>query len=163
MSKPTWKTALAGCSPTSVFFVFRHRRCGGRTIPMTQPHSMAQQIAQTAITFEEQRLGRRPKSVTVMLGGDTLVITMHGVLSRAEMILAENSVGAAKLLEFHQELFNHSSEPLRQEIKRITGLELCEIGKVKAVAAVQVFPTGTVVQVFLLHGRIPDADHWNGT
>jgi len=130
---------------------------------MTQAHSMAQQIAQTAIDFEEQRLGRRPKSVTVVLGGDTLVITMHGVLSRAEMTLAENSVGAAKLLEFHQELFNHSSEPLRREIKKITGLELCEMGKVKAVAAVQVFPTGTVVQVFLLHGRIPDADHWNGT
>src|SRR5471030_729399 len=51
---------------------------------MTQPISMAQQIAQTAITFEEQRLGRKPSSVTVVLGGDTLVITMHGVLSPAE-------------------------------------------------------------------------------
>ena len=89
MSKPIWKTALAGCSSMSAFFVFRHRRCGGRTIPMTHAHSMAQQIAQTAIAFEEHRLGRRPKSVTVVLGGDTLVITMHGVLSRAEMILAE--------------------------------------------------------------------------
>src|SRR6266852_1025047 len=39
---------------------------------MTQPPSIAQQIAQTAIAFEERRLGRRPKSVTVVLGGDTL-------------------------------------------------------------------------------------------
>ena len=130
---------------------------------MTQPPSMAQQIAQTAIAFEEQRLGRRPESVTVVLGGDTLVITMHGVLSRAELTLAENSVGAAKLQEFPQELFNHSYEPLRQEIKRITGLQLCEFAKDKATAAVQVLPSGTVVQVFMLHGRIPDADHWNGT
>src|SRR5271167_1884108 len=112
---------------------------------MAQPNSMAQQIAQTAFAFEEHRLGRRPKSVTVVLGGDTLVITMHGVLSRAEMILAENPAGAAKLLEFHQELFHHSSEPLRQAIKRITGLEVCVIAKDNAVAAVQVFPTGTVV------------------
>jgi uncharacterized protein YbcI len=163
MSKPTWKTALAGCSSMSAFFVFRHRRKGGRTIPITQPHSMAHQIAQSAIAFEEHRLGRRPKSVTVVLGGDTLVITMHGVLSRAEMTLAVNSAGAAKLLEFHQELFHHSSEPLRQEIKRITGLEVCVIDKVKAAAAVQVFPTGTVVQIFLLAGQIPDADQWNGT
>jgi uncharacterized protein YbcI len=46
---------------------------------------MAQLIAQTAIAFEEQRLGRKPTAVTVVLGGDTLVITMHGVLSRAEI------------------------------------------------------------------------------
>jgi uncharacterized protein YbcI len=130
---------------------------------MTQPHSMAQQIGQSAIAFEEHRLGRRPKSVTVVLGGEILVITMHGVLSRAEMTVAENSAGAAKLQEFHQELFNHSSEPLRQEIKRITGLELCEVAKDKAIAAVQVLPNGTVVQVFLLHGRSLDADHWTGT
>ena len=67
------------------------------------------------------------------------------------------------MLEFHQELFHHSSEPLRREIKRITGLEVCVIAKDKAVAAVQVFQSGTVVQVFLLDGQIPDADHWNGT
>jgi uncharacterized protein YbcI len=126
---------------------------------MTQPHSMAQQIGQSAIAFEEHRLGRRPKSVTAVLGGEILVITMHGVLSRAEMTIAENSAGAAKLQEFHQELFNHSSEPLRQEIKRITGLDLCD----KTSVAVQVFPTGTVVQVFVLDGRILDADHWGGT
>lgn len=130
---------------------------------MTQPHSMAQQIAHTAIAFEQQRLGRRPTSVTAVLADDTLVITMHGVLSRAEMTLAESSVGAAKLQEFHQELCNHSSEPLRKEIKRITGLELCEVAKDKPTAAVQVFSTGTVVQVFLLRGRVPAADHWNGT
>src|SRR6267154_1609404 len=101
--RPIWVFLHVG------FFIFRHRRYGGRTIPMTQPLSIAQQIAQTAIAFEEQRLGRRPKSVTVVLGGDTLVITMHGVLSRAEMTLATSHVGAAKLQEFHQELFNHSS------------------------------------------------------
>jgi uncharacterized protein YbcI len=42
---------------------------------------MAQQIAQTAIAFQEQLLGRKPTSVTVVRGGDTLTITMHGVLS----------------------------------------------------------------------------------
>ena len=36
--------------------------------------------------------------------------------------------------EFHQELFNDASEPLKQEIKRITGLELCEVAKDKATA-----------------------------
>ena len=128
---------------------------------MTQPLSMAQQLAQTAIAFEEQRLNRRPKSVTVVLGGDTLVITMRGVLSPAEMVLAASPAGAAQLQEFHQQLFNHSSDPLRNEIRRITGLEVCEAATHKATAAVQVFSIGTVVQVFLLAGRLP-ADSWEG-
>jgi uncharacterized protein YbcI len=122
---------------------------------------MAQQIAQTAIAFEEQRLGRKPTSVTVVLGGDTLVITMHGVLSPAEKALAASPAGATQLQEFHQQLFKLSSDPLRQEIKRITGLEICEVANDKAAAAVQVFSVGTVVQVFLLAGRLP-AESWDG-
>ena len=129
---------------------------------MTSPVSMAQQIGQTAIAFEEQRLGRKPRSVTVVLGGDTLVITMHGVLSRAEQTLAASPAGAAQLQEFHQQLFKLSSDPLRQEIRRITGLEICEGRQDKATAAVQVFSVGTVVQVFLLAGRML-ADTWEGT
>ncbi len=96
---------------------------------------MAQQIAQTAIAFEEQRLGRKPTSVTVVLGGDTLVITMHGVLSPAEQALAASPAGAAQLQEFHQHLFQISSDPLRREIKRITGLEICEAAENKATAS----------------------------
>lgn len=132
------------------------------TIQMTLPHSMAQQIAQTAIAFEEQRLGRKPKSVTVVLGGDTLAITMHGVLSPAETALAANPAGAAQLQEFHQQLFKLCSDPLRREIERITGLEICEAAKDNMAAAVQVFSVGTVVQVFLLAGRLP-ANSWQGT
>src|SRR5260370_29304362 len=123
------------------------------TIPMTQPHSMAQKIAQTAIAFEEQRLGRKPKSVTEVLGGDTLVITMHGVLSPAEKVLAASPAGAAQLQEFHQQLFQLSSDPLRREITRITGLAIREVAKDKAIAALHVFSVGPVVQVFLLAGR----------
>lgn len=123
---------------------------------------MAQQIAQTAIAFEEQRLGRKPTSVTVVLGGDTLVITMHGVLSPAEQALATSPAGAAQLQEFHENLFQLSSDPLRREIEKITGLEICEVAKNRATAAVQVFSVGTVVRVFLLAGRL-SADSWDGT
>jgi uncharacterized protein YbcI len=128
---------------------------------MTQAHSMAQQIAQTAIAFEEQRLGRRPTSVTAVLGGDTLVITMHGILSPAELVLAESPAGAAQLQEFHQQLFQISSDPLRREIERITGLGICEVARNKATAGVRVLVAGTVVQVFLLAGHLP-VDSWDG-
>src|SRR5476651_225994 len=98
---------------------------------MTLPLSMAQQIAQAAIAFEEQRLGRKPSSVTVVLGGDTLVITMDGVLSPAEKSLAASPAGAAKLQEFHQQLFQLSSDPMRSEIKRITGWKYAKTTRIK--------------------------------
>src|SRR5437773_8051163 len=43
--------------------------------------SVAQQIAAAASAFEQRRTGRLPKSVTVVLTDDTLVITFHGALS----------------------------------------------------------------------------------
>ena len=97
--------------------------------------SMAQEIGQTAIAFEEVRLSRKPTSVTVVLGGDTLAITMHGVLSRAEQLVAATPIGAAQLQEFHQSLFRISSNPLTREIERITGLELRKTAQDTAAAA----------------------------
>src|SRR5579863_8695116 len=41
----------------------------------------AEQIARAASDFELERTGRLPKSVTVVLGQDTVVITLHGSLS----------------------------------------------------------------------------------
>ena len=57
---------------------------------MSEPNSeMAQQVAMAACDFEQQRTGHVPKSVTVVLNNDTLVITLRGVLSPLEMDLAE--------------------------------------------------------------------------
>jgi uncharacterized protein YbcI len=54
-------------------------------MPMdTSDSTMAHQIALAASAFEQQRTGRAPRSVTVDASGDTLVITVHGALSRAE-------------------------------------------------------------------------------
>ena len=43
--------------------------------------SVAQQIAQAAIAFQQQRTGHEPKSEAVVLSGDTLLITLHVVLT----------------------------------------------------------------------------------
>src|SRR5438874_8789998 len=94
---------------------------------MDQSNStMAQQIAQAASAFEQQRTGHLPKSVTVVLSEETLVITLHGALSPAEKALAQSPDGAAQIQEFHQQLFTNSADSLRQEIKRITGVEVRE-------------------------------------
>src|SRR5712692_7992058 len=116
--------------------------------------NMAEQIAQAAIAFEQRRTGNHvPKSVTVVLSEGTLVITLHEALSPAERQLAKSPAGAAQVQEFHRQLFASSSESLRQEIRRITGVEVREAtAEVEPATgtAVQVFTTGAMVQVFLL-------------
>lgn len=126
---------------------------------------MAQQIAQAAIAFEQRRTGNHmPKSVTVVLSEGTLVITLHEALSPAEKVMSRSPEGAAQVQEFHRQLFANSSDALRQEIKRITGMDVreatAEIEPVSG-AVVQVFTTGTVVQVFLLAGNTV-TETWSG-
>jgi uncharacterized protein YbcI len=161
------------------FFCRRRRPDGlnrGRTqqgnmmVPTTRDEfkaptlSMAQQIARAAIEFEHQTTGHVPKSVTVVLSDNTLVITLHGALSPAERALAMNPEGAAQVQEFHRQLFANASDALRQEIKRITGVEVREAtAEVETTTGVvvKVFTSGTVVQVFLLARSVP-AETWSG-
>ena len=126
--------------------------------------TMAQQIAAAASAFQQQRTGHAPRTVTAMLSEDTLVITLHGALSVAEAALAKSPTGAAQVQDFHRQLFASSCEPLRQEIRRITGVEVREsTAEIEPSdgTVVQVYTTGTMVQVFLLAKPLPP-DVWNG-
>ncbi len=119
---------------------------------------MAEQIAEAATAFQQERTGHPPKSVSVVLSGDTLVVTLHGALSPAEQALALSSEGAAKVREFHQQLFLNASDTLRQEITRITGMDVREAtAEVEPTSGsvVHVFTSGTMVQVFQLAGNVP--------
>ena len=127
--------------------------------------TMAQQVAQAARLLQEQRTGHAPRAVTVVLSEDTLVVTLHEALSPAEKLLARTPDGAAQVQEFHRQLFQSSVELLRQEIKRITGVAVCEAAvEVETLtgAVVHAFTSGTMVQVFRLDGSIP-ADTWDGS
>ncbi len=132
----------------------------------TPERTMAERIAQAAIAFEQRRTGNHvPKSVTVVLSEGTLVITLHEALSPAERVLAQSPTGAAQVQEFHRQLFANSSDTLRQEIKRITGMDVREARaeiEPASGAVVQAFTTGTVVQVFLLAGSAP-TEVWSGS
>jgi len=133
---------------------------------MIQTNSkMAKQIAQAAIAFEKKRTGHTPKSVTVVMSDNTLMITLHGALSPAERALAKSPAGAAQVQDFHRQLFSSAADALRQEIKRITGVEVREaVAEVEPTTGtvVQAFTTGTVVQVYLLACDLP-SESWSGT
>jgi uncharacterized protein YbcI len=126
--------------------------------------SMARRIAEAASAFQELRTGHVPQAVSVVLSANTLVITMHEALSPAEKALSKSPAGATQVQEFHRQLFANDCDSLKQEIKKITGVEVCEsTAEVETTtgAVVQVFTTGTMVQVFLLAHSV-SADAWNG-
>jgi uncharacterized protein YbcI len=115
--------------------------------------AMARQLAEVAITLQQQRTGHAPRAVTVVLSDDTLVVTLHEALSPAERALAQSPEGAAQVQEFHRQLFANCSESMRQEIKRITGRDVREaVAEVETAtgAVVHAFTTGAMVQVYLL-------------
>ena len=125
---------------------------------------MAQQIARAAAVLEVQRTGIAPTAITVVLGEGTLVITLQGALSPAEKAMAMTPEGAAKVQELHRQLFNTSAKPLRKEIKRITGVAVVEASaetESTTGAAVQVFSSGAMVQVFLMAGKVT-TETWSG-
>ena len=129
--------------------------------------SVAQQIAQAAIAFERRRTGDHlPTSVTVVLCEGTLVITLHEALTPAEKAMSRSPVGAAQMQDFHRQLFASSSQSLRQEIKKITGMDVreatAEIEPISG-AVVHAFTTGTVVQVFQLDGSFIATESWSGS
>ncbi|MCO6435503.1 MAG: DUF2294 family protein [Phycisphaerae bacterium] len=116
----------------------------------------AQQIAHAAIDFEWRTTGLRPGAITVVMSHDTVVITLHDALSRAERALAKSPEGAARLREFHQQLFSMASQSLRKEIRGILGVEV-----LAATAEVET-ATGAMVQLFALAQAVP-GETWSGT
>ncbi|MFN0017885.1 MAG: DUF2294 domain-containing protein [Pirellulaceae bacterium] len=118
---------------------------------------IAAQLAEVASRLQEQRTGHAPKAVTVVLSEDTLVVTMHEALTPAEKALVQSPAGAAKVQEFHRQLFSTSSDKLRQEIARITGRVVREsAAEVEPAtgAVLHAFTTGTMVQIFLLEPKV---------
>ena len=120
--------------------------------------TMAQRVAQAALESQQQRNVHLPEGVTAVFGEDTLVITLHAALTPAEKELARSAEGAAQVQDFHRRLFESSVDPLRQEIKRITGIAVREAAvevEPSTGAVIHAFTSGTVVQIFQLAGVIP--------
>lgn len=128
------------------------------------PSTMAQQVARAASALQTERTGHAPEAVRVLLSGDRLVITLHGALTPAEQATAATLDGAARVQEFHRQLFANSVDLLPREVKRITGVDVREAAAEVETATgtvVHAFTSGTMVQVLLLAEGVPDAV-WHG-
>ena len=122
---------------------------------------MATQVESVAREFQSQSTGHDPATVTAVLNGDTLVVTLHGALSPAEVIVARTPLGAAKIQEFHRQLFEACSATLRGDIERIIGVSIREsTSEAMMGLAAHAFSSGTIVQVFLLAKSVTP-EIWN--
>ena len=129
----------------------------------TSEQTKAKQIAVATAEFEKARTGHSPKSVSVVMCGETLVIiTLHAALSPAEQALAATPAGSAQIQAYRRQLFDTSAAAFRQKIKDIAGVEVVETAdEVEAATGtvVTVFTSGTVVQVYLLAEGVPNETH----
>lgn len=122
----------------------------------TEPN-IAEQLAKAARDYQKRRSGHAPSAVTVILSHDTLVITLAGALTPAEKRMASNPEGRAKVQEFHRLLFADSSAEFREEIKRITGVQVREsIAEIESLTGtvVHAFTSGTAVHVYQLTDKM---------
>ena len=133
--------------------------------PIDPESTVAQRIAEAVMAFHKKMTGHIPKAVTVVLSQDTLVVTLHEALSPAERDLAKSPDGAAKVQEFHRQLFINSSKSLRDEIERISGVAVKEaVAEVETEtgAVVQAFTSSATVQVFRLAQTVPN-ESWSSS
>ena len=115
--------------------------------------NIAEELARVASRLQEQRTGHPPMAVTVVLGEETLVVTLHGALTETERALSQTEEGAAQVQECHRQLFANSTDELLQEIRRLTGRAMREGGAEIEIATGSIthaFTTGAIVQVYLL-------------
>lgn len=118
-----------------------------------QPLTIAEQLAEAAKSLQLDRTGHAPRDVTVVLSGDTLVMTLHDALTPAEKALARTPEGAAQVQDYHRRLFDGDSKSIRSMIERLTGRTVrgaaAEV-EPSTGAVVHAFTSGAMVHVFLL-------------
>ncbi len=118
---------------------------------------MAQRIGRVACACEEQRTGRCPRGMGVIVCGEAIVVTLHGVLSTEEIELAETRKGNADLHEFHRQSLLTTPEPLVHEIEQILGTKVRESQAEldsSTKTLVQVFSAGTNAAIFLFDEKV---------
>lgn len=114
--------------------------------------TIGQRIARAARAFEKRQTKHGRIWVVVFMNEDTIVIALHGSLTAAEKAQSQSLAGAARVWEFHRQMFTNASAALFRKIKSITGMEVrdttAEIDPTTG-HVVQIFTTDTVGEKFL--------------
>jgi uncharacterized protein YbcI len=114
--------------------------------------TIAQQLARSACVSEKRQAMQGRNWVVVFLNEKTIVIALHGSLTEAESSQLQSPAGAARVREFHRQLFKNKSAPLIRQIKRLTGMEVLDSTvefEPETSSVVHLITTNTVGEEFL--------------
>ncbi len=85
------------------------------------------EFTKAMIQFEKEYLGRGPQDVKTIFLGDMIFVRLRGILTPAEMKLAESREGRELVKETRRQLFESSRPLIEAMIKTITGCNLISL------------------------------------
>ena len=75
---------------------------------MDAKEKLTQQVIEVAKRFFAENMSMRPESIVVDIHSDSVVITLHNAISRAEMAYTKEKLLCERLDKFYKDTFNAS-------------------------------------------------------
>lgn len=85
------------------------------------------ELTEAIIRFEKEYLGRGPLEARTFLIDDLVLIRLRGILTPAEMKLAESREGTLLVKETRRQLFETSRPLIEDIVHRILGVDLVSL------------------------------------
>jgi len=85
------------------------------------------EFTKAMIKFEKEYLGRGPQDIKTMFLGDMILVRLRGILTPAEMKLAESREGRELVKESRRQLFESSRPLLEDMVRDIAGCRVISL------------------------------------
>lgn len=85
------------------------------------------EFTRAMIKFEKEYLGRGPLEAKTFFVEDMILVRLRGILTPAEMMLAENRDGRILVKETRRQLFETSRQLLEEMVRLAVGCELVSL------------------------------------
>jgi uncharacterized protein YbcI len=87
------------------------------------------EVTEAIIGFEKEYLGRGPVEARTFFVEDMIIVRLRGILTPAELKLAETPEGRTIVKESRRQLFNTSREVLDRQVEEIVGCQVISLHK----------------------------------
>jgi len=112
-------------------------------------------LANAIIQFEKEHLGRGPAEARVFIIEDMILVRLRGVLTPAEMSLAQTAEGHGLIKQVRRQLLEGSRPILDEIVQRVTG---CHVVSLHTDISVK---SGERVIVFTMAEDLEERFGWN--
>jgi uncharacterized protein YbcI len=112
-------------------------------------------LANAIVRFEKEHLGRGPVEARTFIVEDLIVVRLRGVLTPAEVKLAQSPEGHTLIKRVRQQLIEGSRSLLEDIVKQITGSHIISLHTDISVK------TGERIIAFTVSDNLDDKFGWN--